>query len=91
MLVYGLGACKGCHTSIHITDVLPLKRQLSRYKTIIWSYVRAAPLRRNLLAMPFKMHLAVPHRTYHLHLQHPAGLRLGRPHFASTPLPSPKA
>ena len=61
---YGPGACAGCHTSIHITDVLPLEGQLSRYKAIIWTYVRAAPLRRNLLAMPFKMHLAVPHHMY---------------------------
>ena len=60
---YGPGACAGCHTSIHITDVLPLEEQLSRYKAIIWSYVRAAPLRRSLLAMPFTTHLTILHHT----------------------------
>ena len=61
---YGPGACAGCHTSIHITDVLPLEGQLSRYKAIIWSYVRVAPLRRRLLAMPFKTYLTILHHTY---------------------------
>ena len=29
----------GCHTTIHITDALPLKGQLSKYEMIILPYV----------------------------------------------------
>ena len=50
---YGPGACAGCHTSIHISDALALKRA-----------ARAAPSRRNLLAMPFTTHLTILHHTY---------------------------
>ena len=87
---YGPGACIGCHTSIHITDVLPLKGQLSRYKAIIWSYVRAAPLRRNLRAISFITHLTIPHHTYKSAPSTFADLRLGRPRSASTLLRRPE-
>ena len=77
---YGPGACAGCHTSIHITDVLPLEEQLFEYKAITWTYARVAPLRRNLLDKPFKMHLAIPHHTYKFEPS-----KYGRPYCLGSP------
>ena len=54
----------GCHTTIHITDALSLKGQLSEYEIITLPYMRAAPLRRNLRAISFITHLTIPHQTY---------------------------
>ena len=60
---YGPGACIGCHTSIYISDAL-IYTGNGVYEVIIWFYIRAAPLRRNLRNIRSIIHLTIPHHTY---------------------------
>ena len=60
---YGSATCTGCHTSIYISGALICTAK-GVCEAIIWPYVRAAPLRRSLLAISLLIHLTIPHLTY---------------------------
>ena len=87
--VCSLGACTDCHTSVYISDALICTAK-DVYQAIIWPYVWAAPPRLNLLATPFKMHLAIPHHTYQVAPSKSGRSSLGRPCFTSTLLWMPE-